>query len=88
MRRRLTDSTFSLHRNANFAGFRDLYVTLKSAFPIHARRRSARSAVDDSGDLSPCRNTHAGGRRPGKVLAETSGTRNRASAWAAVPALA
>src|SRR5437879_11990191 len=34
MRRRLTDSTSSLHRTANFAGFRDLYVTHRPIFRV------------------------------------------------------
>src|SRR3954451_21296728 len=54
----------------------------------HLRLRSARSAVEESGDLRPCRKTHAGGLRRGSVFAAVSGMRKRDSACAAVPAVA
>src|SRR5687768_15564964 len=95
MRGRLTDSTRPTFRNATFSARRDLYVTVSrnayprpNAVPGYARFRSARSAVEDSGDFSPCRNTHAGGLRSGSDRAADSGMRNRASAWPAGPAVA
>src|SRR5258706_10927540 len=87
MRGALTDSTTRRSRDANFVRFRDLYVTLfhgrrpffRKPVPVRAFGfpRSARSAVDDSGDFSPCRKTQtgvpalprAGGGRSGRAAA-------------------
>jgi len=85
MRARLMDSTRQAFREPTFSARRDFHVT---GFADYPRFRSARSAVDDSGDFSPCRNTQAGGRRSGKERAADSRMRKRASACPAVPAVA
>jgi hypothetical protein len=46
---------------------------------VTRRRRKARSAVEDNGDLRPWRKAHTGALRSGKAAAEYSGMRARAS---------
>jgi hypothetical protein len=47
---------------------------------VRCPRRNARKAVEDKGDLRPCKKAQTGGFRSGNVEAAYSGMRTRASA--------